>query len=74
MFRNFSFGNTPAIRSALPKIPKAPPVPEEPLDRMPKSGLACEICGRTFKTHSELDRHLEHMHGTPEKTHLKPHT
>lgn len=56
-----------------PRIPKAPPVPEEPIDRMAPSPLVCNICGKTFKTHSELDRHMEHMHGHPEKTHLGPH-
>ncbi|MGD6807324.1 MAG: C2H2-type zinc finger protein [Candidatus Bathyarchaeia archaeon] len=54
--------------------PKASPVPEEPLDKMPPNRLVCEICGKTFKTHSEFDRHLEQMHGTPEKTHLTKHT
>ena len=28
-------------------LPKAPPVPEEPLENMPKSELVCEICGKT---------------------------
>ncbi|MCW4000313.1 MAG: hypothetical protein NWE93_08730 [Candidatus Bathyarchaeota archaeon] len=52
-------------------LPNAPPVPEEPLEQMPKSRLACEICGKTFRTHSELDRHLEQIHGHPEKTHVQ---
>jgi hypothetical protein len=54
-------------------LPKAPPVPEEPTDRMVPGKLVCEICGKVFKTHPELDRHLEHEHGNPEKTHTKPH-
>jgi len=54
-------------------IPNAPPVPEEPLEQMPKSRLACEICGKTFQTHSELDRHKEQMHGSPEKTYVGRH-
>jgi hypothetical protein len=53
--------------------PKAPPVPEEPTDTLPRGELVCEICGKVFKTHSQLDRHLENMHGTPEKTHTAPH-
>ncbi len=59
-----------SIRLALPK---APPVPEEPLDRLARGPLVCEICGKTFKTHSELDRHMENVHGSPEKTHTTAH-
>lgn len=55
------------------KIPSAPPVPEEPLEKMPHGQLVCAICGKTFKVHSELDRHMENMHGSPEKTHLSRH-
>ena len=33
----------------------------------------CEICGKAFKTHAQIDRHMEHMHGNPEKTHTAPH-
>jgi hypothetical protein len=54
-------------------LPKAPPVPEEPLDKMPRGELVCEICGKAFKTHSQLDRHREQMHGSPEKTHTGRH-
>jgi hypothetical protein len=54
-------------------LPKAPPVPEEPLDKIAPGPLVCEICGKTFKTHSELDRHMENVHGNPEKTHTHPH-
>ena len=60
-------------RSSNKRIPQAPPVPQEPTDKMPHSSLACGICARVFKTHSELDRHMEHAHGAPEKTHTKPH-
>jgi hypothetical protein len=60
--------------SPLSVLPHSPPVPEEPLEINPKSKLACAICGKTFRTHSELDRHMEHMHGNPEKTHLSPHS
>jgi hypothetical protein len=51
------------IRSTLPK---APPVPEEPLDKMAAGTLVCEICGKVFKTHSQLDRHMETEHESPE--------
>ena len=33
----------------------------------------CQICGKAFKTHSELDRHMENVHGSPERTHTQPH-
>ncbi len=33
----------------------------------------CQICGKAFRTHSELDRHVENVHGAPEKTHTRPH-
>jgi hypothetical protein len=42
-------------KSMSPKIPSAPPVPEEPLEKMPHGKLICEICGKTLKVHSELD-------------------
>jgi Zinc-finger double-stranded RNA-binding len=48
-------------------LPKAPPVTEEPLDTMPKSELVCELCGKTFKTHSQLDRHKTTEHEVPEQ-------
>jgi len=54
-------------------LPKAPPVPEEPTDRLVPGPLVCEICGKTFHAHSQLDRHMEQAHGNPEKTHVKPH-
>jgi len=54
-------------------LPKAPPVPEEPTGKITAGPLVCEICGKTFKTHSQLDRHMEQAHGNPEKTHTGPH-
>ena len=50
------------------------PMHEEPVRTVEPSRLACEICGRAFKTHTELDRHMENMHGSPERTHTGPHT
>ncbi len=54
-------------------LPKAPPIPEESTGTLPRGELVCEICGKIFKTHSQLDRHMESMHGTPEKDHLERH-
>jgi hypothetical protein len=54
-------------------VPKAPPLHEEPIEGLQPGKEVCEICGKTFRTHAELDRHLENTHGTPEKTHTKPH-
>ena len=54
-------------------LPKAPPLHEEPIRSLEPSKLVCHICGKAFKTHSELDRHMENVHGAPEKTHTKPH-
>ena len=57
--------------------PEVPPIHDESI-----SGLevgkevgreVCQICGKAFKTHSELDRHMENIHGSPEKTHRGPH-
>ena len=66
---------------AKPKKDKPSPIHDEespmhgePVRTLEPSRLTCEICGRTFKTHSELDRHLESIHGNPEKTHMGPHT
>lgn len=53
--------------------PREPPTHEEPVRTLEPSRLQCEICGVAFKTHTELDRHMEHAHGTPEKTHVRPH-
>jgi len=54
-------------------LPKAPPLHEEPIEGLGVRKEVCGICGKTFKTHSELDRHMEHAHGNPEKTHTRPH-
>jgi hypothetical protein len=58
------------LRSTLPKVP---PLHEEPIQGLSSEKEVCEICGKTFKTHTQLDRHMEHEHGNPEKTHTKPH-
>ena len=47
---------------------------KNPLEGLQPGKEVCEICGKTFKTHTELDRHMENVHGNPEKTHTKPHT
>ncbi|HMK95274.1 MAG TPA: C2H2-type zinc finger protein [Candidatus Limnocylindrales bacterium] len=49
-------------------------VHEEPVRTLQPSRLKCEICGKTFKTHSEVDRHMESIHGEPERTHTGAHT
>ena len=54
-------------------LPKAPPLHEEPIRSLEAGKVVCQICGKTFKTHTQLDRHMEQMHGTPEKTHTKAH-
>ncbi|MGA2385947.1 MAG: hypothetical protein ABSG33_05400 [Candidatus Bathyarchaeia archaeon] len=36
-------------------LPKASPLHEEPVRTLEPSRLACEICGKTFKTHTQLD-------------------
>ena len=51
-----------------------PPMNEEPMRTVEPSRLECKICGKAFKTHTELDRHLENIHGTPEKNHTGPHS
>jgi C2H2-type zinc finger len=50
-------------------VPKAPIPFEEPLRGIEPGKFACQICGKTFKTKSGLDRHMENMHehGTPER-------
>jgi hypothetical protein len=54
-------------------LPKAPPLHDEPIEGLSSEKEKCEICGKTFKTHTQLDRHMEHEHGNPEKTHTGPH-
>jgi C2H2-type zinc finger len=50
-------------------VPKAAIPFEEPLRGIEPGKFACQICGKTFKTKSALDRHkeTEHEHGTPER-------
>jgi len=57
-------------RSVLPEVS---PLREEPIEGLSSEKEICEICGKAFKTHTQLDRHKEHEHGTPEKTHTGPH-
>jgi hypothetical protein len=59
--------NKPAYDNKSKTLPKAPPVPEEPLDKMAPSPLVCDICGKTFKTHTQLDRHKTTEHEVPEE-------
>jgi C2H2-type zinc finger len=54
-------------------LPQAPPLHEEPIKGIESGNEVCKICGKTFKTHTQLDRHMEQMHGHPEKTHTSPH-
>jgi hypothetical protein len=54
-------------------LPKGPPLHEEPVGGQLLGKEVCKICGKSFKTHSELDRHVENVHGEPEKTHTGPH-
>lgn len=48
-------------------LPKAPMPPEEPLRGIEPGKIACQKCGKTFKTKSAFDRHKEQAHGTPER-------
>ena len=54
-------------------LPNAPSLHEEPIRGIYANKEVCKICGKTFKTHSQLDRHMEQMHGHPEETHISPH-
>lgn len=56
-----------------PVHPKVPPIHEEPIEGLSSEKEICEICGKAFKTHTQLDRHKENDHGNPEKTHTGPH-
>jgi predicted transcriptional regulator len=47
--------------------PKAPPLHEEPLSGIEPGELVCEICGKSFKTKSQLDRHMLTEHELPEE-------
>ncbi len=45
---------------------EASPVPEEPLENTPPSHLRCQICGKVFNSHAEVDRHKQTQHGVVE--------
>jgi hypothetical protein len=53
--------------------PKAPSLHEEPIQGLSSEKEVCKVCGNTFKTHTQLDRHMENEHGNPEKTHIQNH-
>ena len=67
--RKAPYGKQVKTRSILPK---APPLHEEPIRGIEPGKIVCQICGKTLKTHTQLDRHMEHAHGSPEKTHTAP--
>ncbi|HLN89352.1 MAG TPA: C2H2-type zinc finger protein [Candidatus Binatia bacterium] len=48
------------------KLPKVPPLHEEPLRGIVPGKLVCVICGKTFSTKSQLDRHILTQHESPE--------
>lgn len=52
-------------------LPKAAPLHEEPIRGIEPGKIVCQICGKIFKPHSQLEKHMEHMHGNPEKTHVE---
>ena len=54
-------------------LPKGPPLHEKPVGGLVLGKEVCRICGKSFKAHSEIDRHMENVHGAPEKTHTGPH-
>jgi len=47
-------------------LPKAPPLHEEPIGGIQLGEIVSEICGKAFKTKSQLDRHLLTEHESPE--------
>lgn len=49
--------------------PQAPSPHEEPIGGINIHRIPCQICGKTFETKSQLDRHKEtvHEHGTHER-------
>jgi hypothetical protein len=61
--------NTTPIFPCRSTYPHAPPVAEEPLENLPKSELVCDICGKAFKSHSQLDRHKTSEHEKSEEAH-----
>ena len=48
------------------KLPKAPPLHEEPLRGIDPSKINCEICGKSFTNKSQLERHMLNVHESPE--------
>jgi hypothetical protein len=42
--------------------PRGPSSLDEPIAGIAPSKVACPICGRTFNTKSEMERHKETMH------------
>jgi hypothetical protein len=42
---------------------EARPVPEEPLENTPPNRLRCQICGKVFGTHIQVDKHMQTQHG-----------
>ncbi len=51
----------------LSKIPKAPPLHEEPLRGINPGKIVCTICGKTFSNKSQLDRHMITEHELDEE-------
>jgi predicted transcriptional regulator len=45
-----------------PHILGAPSSQETPLKGIQPSYIPCPVCGRAFKTKSEMERHLDTMH------------
>jgi predicted transcriptional regulator len=52
---------------ARSKLPKAPPLHEEPIGGMEPGEMVCEICGKAFKTKSQLERHMLTEHELSEE-------
>ena len=48
------------------KLPKAPPLHEEPLRGINPGKITCVICGKAFSNKSQLDRHMLNQHESPE--------
>jgi hypothetical protein len=50
----------------IKKLPKGPPLHDEPLRGIEPGKLACQICGKAFAGKSQLDRHMLTVHESPE--------
>ncbi|MCW3995613.1 MAG: hypothetical protein NWE98_05630 [Candidatus Bathyarchaeota archaeon] len=48
------------------KLPQAPPLHEEPIRGIEVGKVICQICGKAFKTHAQMDRHMLTEHKSPE--------